>query len=127
MIFVLAFSSILGNSYYGESNINFLRESKLALTIFRVLVCVAVVGGAIGSIDLVWSLADLFMAFMATINLIALIPLAKIAMKLMKNYTDQKKQGLDPVFSRDDIPEAKNVSEWDGSDPLTVRQPAEHS
>ena len=115
------------DSYYGESNINFLRESKLALTVFRVLVCVAVVGGAIGSIDLVWSLADLFMAFMATINLIALIPLAKIAMKLMKNYTDQKKQGLDPVFSRDDIPEAKNVSEWDGSDPLTVRQPAEHS
>ena len=123
VIFFLAFSSILGNSYYGESNISFLRESTLALTIFRVLVCVAVIGGAMGSIDLVWSLADLFMAFMATINLIALIPLAKIAMKLMKNYTDQKKQGLDPVFNRDDIPEAKNVSEWDGSDPLTVRDP----
>ncbi|WP_333619100.1 alanine/glycine:cation symporter family protein [Dietzia sp.] len=121
VIFFLAFSSILGNSYYGESNIRFLKDSDMAVNVFRVLVCLAVVGGAIGSIQVVWNLADLFMGFMATINLIALIPLAKIAIKLMRNYAEQKRQGLDPVFRREDIPEAKNVSAWDGSDPLTVR------
>src|SRR5699024_5017607 len=54
VIFFLAFSSILGNSYYGEANINFLRNSPRTITAFRALVLLAVFGGALGSVDLVW-------------------------------------------------------------------------
>jgi AGCS family alanine or glycine:cation symporter len=119
VIFFLAFSSILGNSYYGEANITFLRGSKGALTVFRVLVLLAVLGGCLGSVDLIWNLADLFMGFMATLNLIAIIPLGGLAVALLQHYLQQKAKGHNPVFHRDDLPKARNVSSWDGSDPMT--------
>lgn len=127
VIFFLAFSSILGNSYYGESNINFLRDSPRAINVFRGLVLLAVVGGAFGSVDLVWGLADLFMGFMATINLIAIIPLGGLAVALLQHYLKQKAAGHNPVFHRDDLPQAKNVSCWDGSDPLTHQDVADEA
>lgn len=122
-IFFLAFSSILGSAYIGEVNVRFIRESDTWVNVFRAIVCVMVVIGTVSSLELVWNLADLFMGVMATINLIALIPLAKIGLRLMSNYGEQRKQGLEPIFSRDDIPEAKGVSAWDGTDPITVRTP----
>lgn len=127
VIFFLAFSSILGNSYYGESNINFLRDSPLAINVFRSLVLLAVVGGALGSVDLVWGLADLFMGFMATINLIAIIPLGGLSVALLRHYLQQKAKGHNPVFHRDDLPQAKNVSAWDGTDPLTIQHVADEA
>lgn len=127
VIFFLAFSSILGNSYYGEANINFLRDSPRAINVFRALVLLAVMGGALGSVDLVWGLADLFMGFMATINLIAIIPLGGLAVALLKHYLQQKAKGHNPVFHRDDLPQAKNVSAWDGTDPLTIQHVADEA
>ena len=119
VIFFLAFSSILGNSYYGEANINFLRNSPRTITAFRALVLLAVFGGALGSVDLVWGLADLFMGFMATINLVAILPLGGLSVALLHHYLTQKAAGRNPVFHRDDLPQARNVSAWDGTDPIT--------
>ena len=66
-IFLFAFTSVIGNYYYGESNIRFLSGSRAVMTGYRVLVLVFVFGGAVLALDLVWSLADLFMAFMAPV------------------------------------------------------------
>lgn len=111
-IFFLAFTSVIGNYYYGESNIGFLTPSTKALNGFRALVVLCAFGGAIGSLPLVWSIADLSMGVMATINLIAIAPLSVIAFRLMKNYTDQRRQGLDPVFHRGDMPDLVGVQAW---------------
>ena len=127
VIFFLAFSSILGNSYYGEANIRFLRESPVALRVFRVLVILAVLGGCLGSVDLIWNMADLFMGVMATINLIAIIPLSGLAVALLQHYLRQKAKGHNPVFHRDDLPQARNVTSWDGSDPMTLQHVADEA
>ncbi|KZO60256.1 sodium:alanine symporter [Dietzia maris] len=127
VIFFLAFSSILGNSYYGEANINFLRDSPRTINVFRALVLLAVFGGALGSVDLVWGLADLFMGFMATINLIAILPLGGLAVALLRHYLQQKAKGHNPVFHRDDLPQARNVTAWDGSDPMTHQAVADEA
>ena len=127
VIFFLAFSSILGNSYYGEANITFLRGNPRSIAVFRVLVLFAVLGGCLGSVDLIWNLADLFMGFMATINLIAIIPLGGLAVALLKHYLEQKAKGHNPVFHREDLPRAKNVSSWDGSDPMTHQHVADEA
>lgn len=116
VIFFLAWSSVLGNTYYGEANIRFLSGSQRALTAFRVLVLLCVVGGSLGSVALVWSLADLFMGFMATINIIAILPLAGLAMALLRDYSEQKAQGRNPVFHRKDLPQARGVTLWDDED-----------
>lgn len=123
ILFFLAFSSIIGNYYLAQANIQYLTPSKTWLNVFRVVVVICVFGGAVGSLPLVWALGDTFAATMVVINLIAIVPLAGVAIKLLKNYNAQRRQGLDPVFHRDMLPELPNVEVWDGSDPVTRRSP----
>ncbi|PSK95380.1 AGCS family alanine or glycine:cation symporter [Murinocardiopsis flavida] len=112
ILFLLAFTSVLGNYYYGESNIGFLNSSDTLLTAYKYVFLVATFLGAVGSNDLVWKLADTTMGFMALVNLAAIVPLAGIAHKLLKDYTDQRRQGLDPVFTVDRVPDLRNVHCW---------------
>ncbi len=114
IIFFLAWSSVLGNTHYGEANIRYLagKRADAAITVFRVLVLLCVVGGALGSVALVWNLADTFAALMATINLVAIIPLGGLAVKLLRDYERKLKAGEDPGFHVSDLPEARNVALW---------------
>ena len=112
-VLLFAFSSIVGNYYYGESNIEFLSEKKIYLIIYRLFVAGMVLFGSVASLQIVWDLADVFMALMAIINLIAIILLGKFAFKALDDYTKQKKSGIsDPVFKSSSIPELKNADEW---------------
>ncbi|MBQ1787002.1 MAG: alanine:cation symporter family protein, partial [Turicibacter sp.] len=112
-ILLFAFSSIVGNYYYGESNIEFMSNNKLWLMAYRIIVVGMIIFGALTKVDIVWNLADLFMSFMAIVNLIAILLLGKFAFKALKNYTDQKKQGIEnPTFKASDIEGLTNVDEW---------------
>ena len=125
ILFFLAFSSVLGNYYLAQANVEYFTKNPKVLTIFRLLVVACVFGGSLGTVQLVWSLADTFAATMVIINLIAIIPLGGVAIKLLKDYSTQKAQGKDPVFHRDSLPELKNVECWDGTDPEC--QPGGHA
>lgn len=120
LIFFLAFTSVIGNYYYSESNIEFLTGSRRALPYLRSLVVACVFLGAIGSVPLVWALADLSMGVMATVNLIALIPLSGIAYALFHNYSAQRKQGRNPVFHRGDVPGIRGIQVWGEHDAAPI-------
>ena len=108
-ILFFAFSSIIGNYYYGEANVRYLTNNKTVMIVFRLLVCGMVMFGALASLDLAWSLADLCMALMTACNLIAIVLLSKYAVRLYNDYTAQKKQGIkDPVFKKESMPEIQN-------------------
>ncbi|WBW95521.1 alanine/glycine:cation symporter family protein [Oceanirhabdus sp. W0125-5] len=111
-ILLFAFSSIIGNYYYGETNIEFITTKKSYVTAYRVFVIGMVLMGSVAKIQLVWDLADLFMGLMALINLIAILKLGDIAVKALKDYLKQKKQGVEPVFYKDSIEGLKNVECW---------------
>ncbi|MCA0987165.1 alanine/glycine:cation symporter family protein [Guptibacillus algicola] len=98
-IFLFAFSSIIGSYYYGETNIEFIKESKTAILGYRIATMAFVMIGSVSSLSLVWKMADLFMALMTIINLIAIGMLAKVAMKVLKDYEMQRKAGKNPVFN----------------------------
>lgn len=70
--------------------------------------------GSLVSMDIVWNLADVFMGFMAIINLIAIVLLSKIAFKALDDYKKQKRAGIkDPVFDASSIPELSDEEiEW---------------
>lgn len=121
ILFFLAFSSVIGNYYLAETNLEYFTGSRPVLQGFRALVLGCVFLGAVSPLPLVWALGDTFAALMVLINLIAIIPLGGVAVKLLRNYNQQKAKGLDPVFHRDMLPELKNVECWDGSDPVTRR------
>lgn len=91
------------------------------MTVFRLVVIGFVIFGAFGSVPLVWALGDTMAGLLALFNIIAIIPLGGVAIKLLKNFNEQRSKGVDPVFHRDMLPEIKNVEYWDGSDPVTRR------
>ena len=102
-IFAFAFSSLIGNYFYAESNILFIRNSKVLLNVFRVTCVVAIFLGAQADFKLVWNLADITMGLMAIVNIIAIFLLGKVAIKVLKNYEKQKKEGKNPVFYEDEV------------------------
>ncbi|MFD1849548.1 alanine/glycine:cation symporter family protein [Oceanobacillus bengalensis] len=111
-IFLFAFSSIVGNYYYGESNIAYVKESKTALFIYRLAVVAMVIFGTLVSFDFIWALADLTMAIMALINLYAITRLFSIAKRVLDDYRKQRKAGKDPVFHRDVLESEEGVECW---------------
>ena len=105
-LFFFAFSSILGNYYYGEANIRYFSRSKWVLVVYRLLVGGMVMFGAIASLEVAWGLADITMGLMAFFNLIAISLLGKYAFRLLDDYLAQKRRGIkDPVFCKNQLPE----------------------
>ena len=123
VVFLLAFSSILGNYYYGESNIEFITGKPMVRTVYRVLVVVAILAGSVASADLIWNTADALMGLMALVNLVAIALLSPVAFRLLKDYSAQRKTGRDPVFTRDRMPDVHGIECWE--DELSVTGPIE--
>lgn len=101
-ILFFAFSSIIGNYYYGEANLRYITNNKVVMTIFRLITGAMVMFGALASLDLAWSMADICMGLMTICNLIAIVLLGKYAFRLLDDYLEQKRKGIkDPVFTKD--------------------------
>ena len=113
MILMFAFSSIVGNYYYGEINIAFFEaKGKTILFLFRALVIFMVVFGSMAELSLVWNLADLFMGLLCLTNLYAISRLYKYVHVTFTSYLAQKKQGLEPVFDPAILPDEHGIHAW---------------
>ncbi|HCH03161.1 MAG TPA: sodium:alanine symporter family protein [Vibrio sp.] len=105
-IFFFAFTSIIANYSYAESNIVFIfKKSRHAKNIFRVIVLGMVMFGSLATLPTVWSLADASMGLMAIVNLVAILLLSGIVIKLAKDYNKQLDEGKLPTFDAKDFPE----------------------
>lgn len=114
IIWMFAFSSIIGNYYYGESNVRYITPSKTALTIYRLSVGAIVMIGSVISLNMAWHLSDLTMAMITACNLAAITPLSHQAVFLLKDYCRQKQSGRDPVFHKQQMPEiADKLEGWE--------------
>jgi amino acid carrier protein len=115
IVLLFAFSSLVGNYYYGETNIEFLSANKVWVFLYRIAVVAMILFGAVAKVQVVWDLADLFMGLMAVVNLIAILLLGKIAFAALNDYMKQKKAGKDPIFYADSINGLQNVEGWEHS------------
>jgi len=115
-ILLFAFSSIIGNYYYGEANIRFMTSNNTVITIYRI--CsggVMVMFGAMVSLDMVWNLGDFCMTLLTACNLIAIVTLGKYVFRLLDDYRTQKRNGIkEPIFHRSLLPEIEDELEcWE--------------
>lgn len=109
-ILLFCFSSIIANYSYAETNIMFLNgNTKKGLMLFRLCVLGMVMFGSVASLPVVWNLADASMGLMALVNIIALIFLSKLAIRVIKDYEYQLKQGKTPEFDRSKFPELEDI------------------
>ena len=103
---LFAFTTLIGNFYYAEMGLKFLcgkAPGKALLNVFRIAAALIVLAGSVMEFGLVWSTADVLMGFMALINLPVIFILGGPAIRCMKDYMRQKKEGKDPVFKAADI------------------------
>ena len=113
-ILLFAFSSIIGNYYYGESNIEFIKNRKNLMIIYRIGVVFMIFVGSLLKVSVVWDLADVFMGLMAIINLIVIALLSNQAFACLKDYKLQRRAGIkEPTFKASSIPALKDKeTEW---------------
>lgn len=113
-IFLFAYSSIIANYFYGETNIRFITGKKAYVNLFRIITGMMVMAGAMISLQEAWSIVDLVMGAMTIVNLAAIIPLSPQAFALLRNYIAQKRGGGDPEFHRSMMPEVeKDIECWE--------------
>lgn len=111
-IFLFAFSSIIGNYYYGEVNIRFCTQRKSVVVVYRLLCGGMVLAGSLLSLGEVWGLADITMGLIAICNLIVIVLLGRQAIHLLTDYRAQKRAGIkDPIFQQSQMPELKGKIE----------------
>lgn len=114
-ILFFAFSSVIGNYYYGECNLSFLcngsEHTKAVINIYRLVLGILIFLGSLMTIEVVWALVDFFMVIMTVVNLTSLFMLGKYAIRLLEDYKAQLRQGKDPEYHSSTIPEISDVTE----------------
>lgn len=118
-IFFFAFTSIIANYSYGESNLEFIsgeKNAKVAIMIFRFLVLGMVYVGSVASLPSIWNFADLSMGLMALTNLAAIVILTPVALRILRDYERQLKEGKSPeeiTFNPDQFVKLKDEANRD--------------
>jgi AGCS family alanine or glycine:cation symporter len=114
-IFFFAFTTILSFGFYTDSAVSFFFAGSKYLKKIQVGVKIISVGmilfGSVKEAGLVWGLEDMGVGLMVWTNLIGLILVHKHVFKVLKDYENQKKSGLDPIFCPDAL-DIKNAGLW---------------
>lgn len=112
---LFAFTTLLGNLFYVDKGISYMLgkvPGKATQNIVHVVAAGLIFLGAGLSADFLWNIADLFMGAMTLINMTTLFVLGKYAIRTLKDYTRQHKDGMEPVFHADDIQLPHDVDYW---------------
>ena len=114
-LFFFAFTTLMAYYYFTETNVAYLWTNHdhrvKAIFVVRILFLVVIFFGTLRSASLAWALGDIGVGLMAWLNIIAILLLSRPALRCLRNYESQKKQGKDPVFKAADI-DVTNTDLW---------------
>ncbi|MBK9259944.1 MAG: alanine:cation symporter family protein [Polyangiaceae bacterium] len=103
---LFAFSSIIYNYYLGENALIVFTESPRARNALRVfIVGIVFLGSVAPNATAVFFFSDPMMGILAMINLLTITMLFPVGMRVLKDYRDQLKQGVEPVFDPAKFPD----------------------
>lgn len=91
VLFLFAFSTMLGLTFYAKPNLIFLKDEEWLQTGFKVFIILMLIYGGMKQTNLIWDLADLGLALMGVINIFAILPLRKHAFDCLKDYEQKNK------------------------------------
>lgn len=128
-------TTIIAYYYMAETNLRFILGSAATVRVpvirgtvggnatiaLQALILGSVVSGAVSTATDAWTLGDIGVGLMAWLNIIGIIILQQPAYKALRDYEQQKKQGLDPIF--DPIPLGiVGAKFWETRDPVTGKE-----
>lgn len=112
---LFAFTTLLGNLFYCEGCLKYIAGHNLSernMNLFRLVAVIIVFLGAQLDFGLAWDLADVLMGVMALINLPVIVLLGKTALAALKDYSNQRKAGVNPVFYAKSIGLKEKTDFW---------------
>ncbi len=112
---LFAFTTLLGNLYYVDRSWFFLFKKMPGKTFMRIYYIVASAVIFVGSglsANLLWDIADITMGAMALINMPVIIILSRHAIRALKDYERQRKEGKEPEFKSESIGLTDKVDYW---------------
>lgn len=112
---LFAFTTLLGNLFYVEKGLAHIMgriPGKVFMLNYRIVACLIILLGAGLNADLLWNIADILMGGMTLINIPVIFILSKYAIRALKDYEKQRKQGKEPVFKAQDIGLPHEVDYW---------------
>jgi AGCS family alanine or glycine:cation symporter len=103
-LFFFCFTTAMSYYYKAETCLVFIsKDRNIDLTwpkhILKIVLLAMTFYGSIASAKFAWALGDLGMGSMAWLNFVAILLLTKPALKVLKDYEKQKKEGKNPVFN----------------------------
>lgn len=116
VVFTFAYSSILGYSTFAEVNISYLGGKKAASIVLRLAMTAATGYGATVALKLAWAMADIALALMTILNLVAVLWLLPWVLATLRDYDSQRAQGIaEPAFVAQDndlLPAPLDAEVW---------------
>lgn len=112
---LFAFTTLIGNYSYCEGNMAFIigkDMSKIGTIIFRILATVIIFLGSVATANLVWDLAEMCQGLMVITNVPSILILGGIAIRCLRDYERQKREGLNPTFLSRNINLKQKTDFW---------------
>ncbi len=113
---LFAFTTLIGNLFYVDKCICHILgrvPRKKFMTVYHIIASVVILIGAGLSADFLWNVADVLMGGMTLINMPVIFILSKYALRALKDYEQQRKKGIEPVFHAKNIDLPHKVDYWD--------------
>ncbi|CAM2741047.1 sodium:alanine symporter family protein [Actinomyces slackii] len=99
VVATFAYSSVLGYSNFAEINLSYLGGGRGAGVVLRLAMTAATGLGAIVALDLAWTMADIALALMTILNLVAVVWLSRWVFAVLRDYDRQRADGVEePAF-----------------------------
>ncbi|MGD6965956.1 alanine/glycine:cation symporter family protein [Rossellomorea vietnamensis] len=114
-LFFFAFTTIMAYYYIAETNVAYIfrgQNNTWAIAALKIVLLGATMYGAVKTAELAWALGDVGLGIMVWLNMVAIVLLYKPALKALKDYEEQRKQGIDPVFDPVNLG-IKNADFWE--------------
>ncbi|MDK1288682.1 alanine/glycine:cation symporter family protein [Pseudoalteromonas umbrosa] len=115
-ITLFAFTSVVANYAYAESNLHFFKlDNTLGRLSYTGIYLAMVIWGANASLQQVWNLADMSLGLMTLVNVYAIVLLTPTIKSLTQDYLNKKRVGGKPEFHRGDASIQGNTAPgvWD--------------
>lgn len=112
---LFAFTTLIGNLFYVDKAIFFIfgkLSGKGFMYVYYIIASLLIFVGAGLNAGLLWGVADITMGGMTIINIPVILILGKYAIRALKDYEKQKKEGKEPVFKAKDIGITDEIDCW---------------
>lgn len=112
---LFAFTTLLGNCYYCDNLLTYIHKKqpgKRFMIGFRLVCAIVIFFGAGMEMSMLWNISDVLMGVMALINIPVILLMSNTALRALKDYEKQLKQGINPVFKAKDIDLKQKTDYW---------------